>query len=57
MTLSHPRANDSDEHCDVAVIGAGQAGLAIGHFLKRHGLRFLILEKTGSVGAPNPTLA
>jgi len=30
---------------DVAVIGAGQAGLAVGHFLKRQGRRFLILER------------
>ena len=29
---------------DVAVIGAGQAGLAIGYFLARQGKSFLILE-------------
>ena len=29
---------------DVAVIGAGQAGLAIGYFLARQGRRFVILE-------------
>jgi putative flavoprotein involved in K+ transport len=29
---------------DVVVVGAGQAGLAIGYFLKRRGNRFLIVE-------------
>jgi cation diffusion facilitator CzcD-associated flavoprotein CzcO len=29
---------------EVVVIGAGQAGLAIGSFLKQHGRRFLILD-------------
>jgi putative flavoprotein involved in K+ transport len=32
------------ERYDVVVIGAGQAGLAAGHFLHRQGLRFVILE-------------
>lgn len=36
---------------DVVVIGAGQAGLAIGYFLAREGKRFLILEAADSVGA------
>ncbi|MGH7358976.1 MAG: flavin-containing monooxygenase [Candidatus Rokuibacteriota bacterium] len=36
---------------DVVVIGAGQAGLAMGHFLARQGRRFAILEAGGSVGA------
>jgi putative flavoprotein involved in K+ transport len=36
---------------DVAVIGAGQAGLAIGYFLAREGKRFLILEAADSVGS------
>jgi putative flavoprotein involved in K+ transport len=30
---------------DVAVVGAGQAGLAIGYFLKREGREFTILER------------
>ena len=38
------RATDDVE---VAVIGAGQAGLAIGDFLKRQGRRFVILERAG----------
>lgn len=38
------------ERVDVAVIGAGQAGLAIGHFLGRQGRRFVILEAADAVG-------
>ncbi len=36
---------------DVAVIGAGQAGLTIGHFLSLQGKRFVILDAADSVGA------
>jgi putative flavoprotein involved in K+ transport len=36
---------------DVVVVGAGQAGLAIGHFLKRQDRRFMIVEAADSVGA------
>jgi putative flavoprotein involved in K+ transport len=36
---------------DVVVIGAGQAGLAIGYFLARQGRRFLILDAADSVGS------
>ncbi|MGM9473752.1 flavin-containing monooxygenase [Pseudarthrobacter sp. YS3] len=35
---------------DVVVIGAGQAGLAAGYFLKRAGLDFIILEGNARVG-------
>ncbi len=38
-------------HFDVVVVGAGQAGLAIGWFLARQGLRFVIVDRAGSVGA------
>jgi len=41
----------SSEHYDVVVIGAGQAGLTMGHFLARHGRRFVILEAADSLGA------
>ena len=41
---------DAGGRLDVAVIGAGQAGLAIGHFLARSGRRFVILEAGESVG-------
>ena len=40
-----------NERYDVAVIGAGQAGLAIGHFLARQGRRFVILEAADTVGS------
>jgi putative flavoprotein involved in K+ transport len=36
---------------DVVVIGAGQAGLAIGHFLARQGKRFVIVDGADSIGA------
>jgi putative flavoprotein involved in K+ transport len=36
---------------EVVVIGAGQAGLAIGYFLARQRRRFVILEAADSVGA------
>jgi putative flavoprotein involved in K+ transport len=36
---------------EVAVIGAGQAGLAMGHFLARRGRRFVILDGADSIGA------
>ena len=42
---------DSDQRLDVVVIGAGQAGLAIGHFLARQGRRFVIVEAGDSVGS------
>ena len=34
---------------EVVVVGAGQAGLAIGYFLRRQGRRFVILERTGQI--------
>jgi len=39
------------EGYDVVVIGAGQAGLAAGHFLAHQGQRFVILEAADSLGA------
>jgi putative flavoprotein involved in K+ transport len=36
---------------DVVVIGAGQAGLAMAYFMKRLGLRVVILERADSIGA------
>jgi putative flavoprotein involved in K+ transport len=36
---------------DVVVIGAGQAGLAIGNFLARQGRRFVILDRASSIAA------
>ena len=38
-------------HYEVAVVGAGQTGLAIGYFLALQGRRFVILERGGSVAS------
>lgn len=38
------------EQLDAVVIGAGQAGLATGYWLKRYGLRFVLLEADLAVG-------
>lgn len=35
----------------VVAIGAGQAGLAMGYFLRRRGLRFVILDRADSIGS------
>ena len=43
--------DQSADRFDVAVIGAGQAGLTIGHFLAQQGRRFVILESGDSVGS------
>ncbi|TML66591.1 MAG: portal protein, partial [Actinobacteria bacterium] len=34
---------------EVAVVGAGQAGLAIGHLLRGQGRRFTILERAHEI--------
>jgi putative flavoprotein involved in K+ transport len=39
------------EHYEVVVIGAGQAGLAMGYFLSRQKHRYVIVERAGSVGS------
>ena len=39
------------ERFDVVVIGAGQAGLAVGYFLARAGRRFLIVDGADSIAA------
>jgi putative flavoprotein involved in K+ transport len=44
-------AEGSRERFDVVVIGAGQAGLAIGYFLGRAGRRFLIVDRSDSIAA------
>lgn len=42
---------DVGDRFDVAVIGAGQAGLAMGYFLGKEGRKFTVLEASGSIGA------
>ena len=49
-TPAQPSSGPSQERYDVVVIGAGQAGLATGYFLKRTGLKFLILDANARVG-------
>ena len=44
-------AEGSRERFDVVVIGAGQAGLTIAHFLKREGRQFLIVDGADSIAA------
>jgi cation diffusion facilitator CzcD-associated flavoprotein CzcO len=43
--------DETSRRFDVVVIGAGQAGLAIGYFLARQRRRFIILEAADSVGS------
>src|SRR5689334_9844128 len=55
-TISSLRRSDdvtdsSPPQYEVAVVGAGQAGLAIGYFLARQGRSFVILDAADSVGA------
>jgi putative flavoprotein involved in K+ transport len=49
--VDEARGTSEPARVEVAVIGAGQAGLAIGYFLARQGRRFVILEATDAVGA------
>jgi putative flavoprotein involved in K+ transport len=45
-----PRSpSQSSDDVEVAVIGGGQAGLAMGHFLRRQGCRFVTLERGGQI--------
>ncbi len=43
-------ASSANGSLDVVVVGAGQAGLAIGHYLARSGLSFVLLEAGAEVG-------
>jgi putative flavoprotein involved in K+ transport len=50
---SAERVNTAEEgardHVEVAVVGGGQAGLAMGHDLRQQGRRFVILERGDSI--------
>jgi putative flavoprotein involved in K+ transport len=41
--------SQSTDDVEIAVIGAGQAGLAMGYFLKREGRRFVILDRAAEI--------
>jgi putative flavoprotein involved in K+ transport len=41
----------SRNHVETVVIGGSQAGLAVGYYLQRHGLPFVILDENARVGA------
>lgn len=45
-----PDGNSEDSY-DVLVVGAGQAGLTVGYYLKQAGVRFLIVDAADSVGS------
>lgn len=49
--MTDPMGDGSDDRFDVVVIGAGQAGLALGYFLAKEGRHFTILEAADSIGA------
>jgi putative flavoprotein involved in K+ transport len=51
MEDSMPAPDPSPSRYDVAVIGGGQAGLAMGHFLARQRRRFTILEAASEPAA------
>ena len=43
--------NESSRHYEVVVVGAGQAGLAMGYHLAQRGLHFTVLERADSIGS------
>jgi len=47
---SDPRTHPDGSY-DVLVIGAGQAGLTLGYYLRQAGLRFVIVDAADQVGA------
>src|SRR6478752_4051495 len=58
MTLGESRPTptqepdgNSEESYDVLIIGAGQAGLTVGYYLKQAGSRFLIVDAADQVGS------
>jgi len=49
-TLTTPQPTTPHAPLDVLVVGAGQAGLAVGHHLARHRLRFLLVDAAPELG-------
>ena len=49
MSSDSSPSRDDGQHLEVAVIGGGQTGLAMGYFLKRDRRRFVILERADEI--------
>ena len=51
--LAAERVNSAEEgsreHLEVAVVGGGQTGLAMGYYLRQQGRRFVIFERGDSI--------
>ena len=45
----NPAEEGSPEHLEVAIIGGGQAGLAMGYYLRQRGRRFIVFERGDSI--------
>ena len=50
LESSAPQQTKTVSSFDVIVIGGGQAGLSVGYYLAKRGLRFVILDANGRVG-------
>jgi putative flavoprotein involved in K+ transport len=50
QAASPRRAPGRRDEFDVIVIGAGQAGLSVGHYLAKHGMNFVILDANARIG-------
>jgi putative flavoprotein involved in K+ transport len=51
VSRNEPAGEDTPPRYDVVVVGAGQAGLAMGNLLARRGRRFVIFDRAASIGA------
>lgn len=45
MPIPQPRPEAAPEHHSVIIVGAGQAGLSLSHYLQQRGIEHLVLEK------------
>ena len=50
-TYASTGGSQTSDGVEVAVIGGGQAGLAMGYYLRRQGRRFVILDRADSIGS------